>query len=64
MWIQEANQELRQKLRVNGIPLWKVAREVGVTECTIVRWFREELSGERLKRVENAVNVLMANQKI
>ena len=50
-----ANEELRTELRIKNIPLWKVARAVGVHETTFVKWMREELDGERKERVLKAV---------
>ena len=51
----QANSELRAELRFKNIPLWKVARAVGVHETTFVKWMREELDGERKERVLKAV---------
>lgn len=51
----QANSELRTELRIKNIPLWKVARAVGVHETTFVKWMREELDGERKERVLKAV---------
>lgn len=50
-----ANQELRKELRAYNIPLWKIGREVGRTEMTIIRWLREPLTGEHKELVEAAV---------
>ena len=57
--MQRANRALRDELRDNDIPLWKLAHEIGVTECTIVRWLREELTGERLERIQAAMKNLI-----
>ena len=54
------NEELRRELRANGIPLWKIGREIGRTEMTVIRWFREPLTGERKSLVEAAAASLIA----
>lgn len=54
------NEELRRELRANNVPLWKIGREIGRTEMTIIRWFREPLTGERKSLVEAAAASLIA----
>lgn len=41
------------KLRV---PQWKIANEIGVSEITITRWLRQELTEERFRRLMAAVD--------
>lgn len=53
------NEILRRRLRSEGIPLWKVALTVGVSEQTLIRWMRTPLEGDRKKRVDAAVEMLM-----
>ncbi|MBR3361792.1 MAG: hypothetical protein IKG39_10685 [Lachnospiraceae bacterium] len=38
-----ANAELREYMRQKNIPYWKLAKELGVAESTLIRWLREEL---------------------
>ena len=57
------NEELRRELRANGIPLWKIGREIGRNEVTICRWFREPLTGERKSLVEAAAASLIAQAR-
>lgn len=52
------NDALKKTLRVNDIPLWKCALAVGVSEQTLIRWLRVELTGERKERVETAIKAL------
>ena len=54
------NEELRRELRANNVPLWKIGREIGRTEMTVIRWFREPLTGERKSLVEAAAASLIA----
>lgn len=38
-----ANNELRQKARSYGVPLWMLAVELGISEPTMTRRLRQEL---------------------
>lgn len=52
---EKANGALRRCLYNARIPMWEVARVIGVHENTIIRWLREPLSEERRQRIERAV---------
>lgn len=54
-----ANAVLRQKLRAANIPLWRVAREIGINEKTLIGWLRVELEGEKKRVVNEAVDHLI-----
>ena len=41
------NEAIRKAARIAGVPLWRVADEVGISEPTISRWLRRPLSPER-----------------
>lgn len=41
------NEAIRKAARIAGVPLWKIAYEVGISEPTITRWLRRPLSPER-----------------
>lgn len=41
------NKEIRELAKKNGIPLWKIAYKAGISEGTIIRWLRFELSEEK-----------------
>ena len=51
----KANEELRKELRENHIPFWKLGEALGVSEQTVVRWFRTPLSAERKLKVNVAI---------
>lgn len=53
------NVEIRQKLKVAGIPFWVLGRQIGVTDMTISRWLREPLSEEKRKMIESAISELL-----
>ena len=44
-----ANMDIRFKARAAGVPLWKIAAKMGVSEPTIHRRLRKELSRKEKK---------------
>lgn len=46
-----ANQKIRLAARGAGVPLWRVAEAMGVSEPTLTRKLRKELSKEEQTRV-------------
>ena len=42
-----ANLIIREELKARGVRHWELAHELGVSEQTLVRWLRFELSEER-----------------
>lgn len=55
----KANLNVRDAAQNAGIPLWRVAAEVGIAEATIIRWLRVPLSPEKEKRIMDAISKLM-----
>lgn len=41
------NNSVRVAARVAGIPFWRIAQKIGVSEPTLTRWLRMPLSAER-----------------
>lgn len=56
------NNEVKRRLRIIGLPVWRLADKIGVSENTLGRWLRHPLSGERLARVEKALREVEAQQ--
>lgn len=52
------NSEIRQKIKAEGLYQWEVAKACGVTEYTLIRWLRDELSEERRKAIMAAIEAL------
>ena len=42
-----ANKIIRDELKAKGVRHWELAAALGVSEQTLVRWFRFELDEER-----------------
>lgn len=53
------NIDIRQKIVRSGLRYWQVAEAIGITAGTFTLWLRTELSDERRKRVETAIDSLL-----
>ena len=49
------NQAVRKAAKSAGVPLWKVAAAIGVSEPTIIRWLRVPLPAEREASILSAI---------
>ncbi len=54
---------MREKVKEAGLFLWEVAEKVGVSEWTLCRWLRHEPTGEKLTRIERAVEELVRERE-
>lgn len=52
------NEKIRKAARMAGIPLWKIAITIGVSEPTLTRWLRIPLSAEREGIILTAIREL------
>ena len=50
------NSQIRGFLKMKGIPLWKIAEVIGISEPTITRWMRKPLSQEHYDKIMKAVS--------
>ncbi len=49
------NQTVRKAAKSAGVPLWKIAAAIGVSEPTIIRWLRVPLPEEKEVRILSAI---------
>lgn len=52
------NQSVRRAARVAGVPLWRVAAAIGVSEPTLTRWLRAPLPEDKEQRIMTAISAL------
>ena len=52
------NLEVRKAARIAGVPLWAVAKEVGISEPTLFRWLRVPLPADKEQRIMSAIEKL------
>lgn len=53
-----ANEEIREYAKQRGIPLWKVAQKLGISEPTITRLLRVDLSPDEKHRIIDIIDKL------
>lgn len=51
--MRDANQEVREAK--SNIPLWRIAKQLGVSEQTLIRWLRVEMDEQKKTRVLVAI---------
>ena len=59
----ETNTELKYQMHVSGVSQWMIADVIGVSENTINRWLRHELTPEKKEAVMNAIETCKQNRK-
>lgn len=52
------NQTVRRAARVAGVPLWRVAAQLRISEPTLTRWLRFPLPSEKEQRIMTAIQEL------
>lgn len=54
----ENNKAVKLAARGAGVPLWKVARELGISEATMTRRLREPLTAEEAEKFLKAIEAV------
>ena len=52
------NQEIRRAAAGAGVPLWKIARDIGISEPTMTRRLRVELTEEQKAEIMASIRRL------
>ena len=52
------NQRVRSAARSAGVPHWKIAVAIGVSEPTLTRWLRVPLPADKEQRIMTAIKEL------
>jgi len=50
------NMEIREAIERKRIRYWEVAKALGINECTLSRWLREDVSETRKKEILTAIS--------
>ena len=59
----KANQEIRNKIFMNGLRNWQVAEVVGISDSRLSVWLRTPMDEIRKARVEKAISELAAERE-
>ena len=62
--MHKSNIDLRLLARGKGVPLWKIADRLGVSDQTLFRQWREELSDDKKKEVIEAIEFICQQEAI
>ena len=50
------NEKIRQKMKDADMMQWEVAKKIGITESTLIRWLRDDpLTDEHRQKIEQAI---------
>ena len=52
------NIKIRVAARVAGVPFWKIAQKIGISEPTLTRWLRVPLDADREALIMAAIDEL------
>lgn len=52
----KANQEVREALHNKGMKQWELADMLGMSEFTLTRWLRKELTEDKKELLLKAIN--------
>ena len=61
--MEKANQNIRKQIKDLGLYQWQLADAVGVSNYSFTIWMRHEMTGERLARVQAALDKLKKQQE-
>lgn len=53
---KDNNQMVRKAIKDAGLYQWQVADLLGITEVTLSRWFRHEMTEDEQKRICEVIN--------
>lgn len=51
-----ANEKIRKAIKDNGMYLWQLSDVLGVSEATITRWMRHEMSDAKQAEIVGAIH--------
>lgn len=57
------NKDLRDEFRIANVRQWEVAEAMGISEMTLVKWLRRELTEEKKKLVREAIRKVMDDRQ-
>ena len=58
------NEQLRQQIRDSRVRHYEIARKIGISEFTLSRWLRDELSSDREELIRRAIRAVLSGGEI
>lgn len=56
------NDEIKRKIRQNRLMQYEIAAKIGISEYTLCRWFRKELTNEQRTQILDAIAALKTGE--
>ena len=57
------NQDVRADMKIKQIRQWEVAEKLGISEFTLSRWMRKELSGVKKEQINQVMKRIMEEKE-
>ena len=54
--MKKANQDIRDYAAKKGVYFWEIAMELGISEPTMTRWMRAELTADKRREIAQIIN--------
>lgn len=61
--MEKANQDIRNHARESGVYLWEVAAQMGISEPTITRMMRRDVSVEKREQLLHVIDEIAAQKE-
>ena len=55
------NEDIRNEIRIANVKQWEVADAIGISEMTMVKWLRKELSPDKKELIRKGISEVNAN---
>jgi len=56
-----ANQEIKREIKESGVKMWQIADKLGVSDMTLSRKFRYELTGTEKETIRSLISTMQAD---
>ena len=56
------NDKIKQAIKRSRFMQYEVAAAMGISECTLSKWFRKELTAEQQEKILSAIDRLKAGE--
>ena len=57
------NKDLRDEMRIANVRQWEVAEAIGISEMTMVKWLRRELSDSKKVLIREGISKVARQHK-
>lgn len=57
------NKDLRDEMRIANVRQWEVAEAIGISEMTMVKWLRRELSDSKKVLIREGISKVSQQHK-